>query len=76
MLKRDLRRWGAGGFKKKISAPLFLMTTYQMSLISPGSISLDSTFKYSIFRQKIFSLIFFSHDYLEGWSWDSLSSCL
>jgi hypothetical protein len=29
----------------KTSSPLSLMTTYQMSLISAGSISLDSTFK-------------------------------
>jgi hypothetical protein len=28
----------------KTSAPLSLMTTYRMSLISAGSISLDSTF--------------------------------
>ncbi len=32
-------------FFLKTSAPLFLMTTFQMSLISAGSISLDSTFK-------------------------------
>jgi hypothetical protein len=32
-------------FLKKSTAPLSLMTTYLMSLISAGSISLDSTFK-------------------------------
>jgi hypothetical protein len=31
-----------------ISAPISLMTTYQMNLISAGSISLDSTFKHFI----------------------------
>jgi hypothetical protein len=35
---------GAGGFFKKTTAPLSLMKTYRMSLISAGSISLDSTF--------------------------------
>jgi hypothetical protein len=36
---------GAGEFFQNISAPLSLMTSYRMSLISAGSISLDSTFK-------------------------------
>jgi hypothetical protein len=45
ILLRALRGWGAGGFFQKTTAPLFLMTTYQMSLISAGSISLDSTYK-------------------------------
>jgi hypothetical protein len=36
---------GQAEFPKKIgTAPLSLMTTYRMSLISAGSISLDSTF--------------------------------
>jgi hypothetical protein len=39
---------GTGGFLQKTAAPLSLMMTYQMSLISAGSISLDSTFKYFI----------------------------
>jgi hypothetical protein len=34
-----------GGYLKKISAPLSLINTYRMNLISTGSISLDSTFK-------------------------------
>jgi hypothetical protein len=36
---------GAGGFLQKTSAPLPLMTTYGMSLISAGSNSVDSGFK-------------------------------
>jgi hypothetical protein len=32
-------------FYIKTSAPLSLMTTYRMSLISTGAVSLDSTFK-------------------------------
>jgi hypothetical protein len=40
-----LRGREAGGFFQKTTAPLSLMTTYKMSLISAGSISLDSTFK-------------------------------
>ncbi len=35
-----LTGWGMGGFFRKISQSLSLMMTYQMSLISAGSISL------------------------------------
>ncbi len=38
---------GAGGFFYKASATLPLRKIYRMSLISAGSISLDSTFKYA-----------------------------
>ncbi len=37
---------GGGIFSQKTSATLSVMTTYRMSLISAGSISLDSTFKH------------------------------
>jgi hypothetical protein len=37
---------GDGRIFLKISAPLSLMNTYQIDLISAGSISLDSTFKH------------------------------
>ncbi len=40
--RRTLTAWGTGGFFKKISAPLSLMTTIR---ISAGSISLDNNFK-------------------------------
>jgi hypothetical protein len=36
---------GTGGFFQKTSAPVSLMTTYRMSLISAGSISLDVPLK-------------------------------
>jgi hypothetical protein len=36
---------GDGWIFLKISVPLSLINTYQMNLISAGSISLDSTFK-------------------------------
>jgi hypothetical protein len=38
-----LKGMGTGGFFLKPSAPLSLMTTYRMSLISAGAILLDST---------------------------------
>jgi hypothetical protein len=44
---------GAGGFFKKTTAPLFLMTTYRMSLISAWSISLDSTFKLGVYTENM-----------------------
>jgi hypothetical protein len=37
---------GRAGFSKKTSAPLSLMKTYRMSLISAGSITLESTFNF------------------------------
>jgi hypothetical protein len=42
-------------FFQKTSATLFLMTTYPMSLISAGSILLDSTLKW--ISEFIFSLL-------------------
>jgi hypothetical protein len=47
----------------KASAPLSLMTTYQMSLISAGSISLDSTFNCQFFAA------------LFGWTNHRISFC-
>ncbi len=44
-LKGSQRMGGGGGFFWKPSATLSIMKTYRMSLISAGSISLDSTFK-------------------------------
>ncbi len=40
--------WGRADFSKKPSSPLSLMKTYRMSLISVGSILLDSTFKTTV----------------------------
>jgi hypothetical protein len=40
-----LTQWGTGGFFLKPAATLPLIKIYRMSLISTGSISLDSTFK-------------------------------
>ncbi len=42
---KGLSQDGDGRIFLKTFAPLSLMTTYRMSLISAGSISLDSTFK-------------------------------
>ncbi len=42
---RALTRWGTDEFFLKTSAPLSLINIYRMSIISAGSISLDSTFK-------------------------------
>ncbi len=53
ILQRARRGWGTGGFFKKPSAPLSLMATYRMSLISAGSISLDSTFKFRVLIQYV-----------------------
>ncbi len=44
-LKGSQRMGGGRIFIKKTAVPLSLMTTFRMSLISAGSISLDSTFK-------------------------------
>ncbi len=40
----------------KISTPLSLINTYQINLISSGSISLDNTFKFLV--EKCFRFIF------------------
>jgi hypothetical protein len=42
---RALIRWGTGKFFKKPAVTFPLINSYRMSLISAGSISLDSTFK-------------------------------
>jgi hypothetical protein len=44
ILNRAVRGWGEGRFFLKASATLPLIKIYRMSLISAGSISLDSTF--------------------------------
>jgi hypothetical protein len=45
ILYKTLREWGAGRFSQNTSAPLSLIMNYRRSLISAGSISLDSTCK-------------------------------
>jgi hypothetical protein len=45
ILKGSLTGWGTGGVLQKTSAPLSLMTAYRMSLISSGTISLNSASK-------------------------------
>ncbi len=55
------QRMGGGAFFLKPSAPLSLMTTYRMSLISAGSISLDSTFNLDFcsgpYQNKLFNIL-------------------
>jgi hypothetical protein len=45
ILLKALGGWGPGGFFQKTTALLSLMTTYKMSQISAGAISLFSTYK-------------------------------
>jgi hypothetical protein len=51
MLLRALTQWGTGGFFEKPAATLPLIKFYRMSLISTGSILLDSTFNSLNYRK-------------------------